>query len=90
MDTWTHQYISNAETDHPVTQAMDWHEAQQWCNFTLFKPGSLPKDVNAFLDERYGQHEGVWEQDGSVIMVICKPTASSTTAWFLDLIDQLI
>jgi len=45
---------------------------------------------HAFVDERYGQHEAVWKHQDTVMMAICKPTASTSSTWFLNLMEKLL
>src|SRR5262245_59446653 len=49
------------------------------------------RDVyHAYLDERYGQHEAVWQRGPLTIMVIVRPAAWTDTAWFLRLLEQVL
>jgi hypothetical protein len=45
---------------------------------------------HAYLDERYGQHEAVWQKDGLNIMLIVKPATWTNMAWFDNLLERMI
>ena len=45
---------------------------------------------HAYHDERYGQHEAVWQTDGINIMLIVKPTVSTDEAWFSRLLEEMV
>ena len=49
------------------------------------------KDVyHAYHDERYGQHEAVWQKNGHNIMLIVKPAVWTDTVWFTDLLRKMV
>jgi hypothetical protein len=49
------------------------------------------RDVyHAYLDDRYGQHEAVWQRGPLTIMLIVRPAVWTDTAWFLRLLEQVL
>jgi hypothetical protein len=48
------------------------------------------RDVyHAYQDERYGQHEAVWQQDGLNTMLIVKPAVWTDVEWFDNLLEKM-
>ncbi len=45
---------------------------------------------HAYADERFGQHEAVWQQDGYNLMSIIKPTPWTNLRWFERLLSEII
>ena len=45
---------------------------------------------HAYQDERYGQHEAVWQKHGLNIMLIVKPAAWTDMTWFGNLLEQMV
>ena len=45
---------------------------------------------HAYHDERYGQHEAVWQKDGFNIVLIVKPTISTDVTWFGRLLEAMV
>jgi hypothetical protein len=49
------------------------------------------RDVyHAYLDDRYGQHEALWQRGTLTIMLIVRPAVWTDTAWFLRLLEQVL
>ena len=42
---------------------------------------------HAFLDERFGQHEVIFERDDAVVMLMVKPHPGSDREWFTQFLD---
>lgn len=45
---------------------------------------------HAYHDERYGQHEAVWQKNGVNIMLIVKPAVWTDVAWFTNLLEKMV
>jgi hypothetical protein len=45
---------------------------------------------HAYLDDRYGQHEAVWQRGLLTITLIVRPAAWTDTAWFLRLLEGVL
>jgi hypothetical protein len=45
---------------------------------------------HAYHDERYGQHEAVWQKNGLNIMLIVKPALWTNAEWFANLLEQMV
>jgi hypothetical protein len=49
------------------------------------------RDVyHAYLDDRYGQHEAVWQRGPLTILLIVRPAVWTDTAWFLRMLEQVL
>lgn len=49
------------------------------------------QDVHhAFLTERYGPHEAVWQANGHNFMLLTKPSTDTDGIWFSGLLEQLL
>jgi hypothetical protein len=44
----------------------------------------------AFLTERYGPHEAVWQAGGRTFMLLTKPSLETTAEWFAGLLGQMM
>jgi hypothetical protein len=44
----------------------------------------------AFVDERYGPHEAVWQRDGLTWMLLTKPARHTDRQWFHDLLQEFL
>jgi hypothetical protein len=45
---------------------------------------------HAFLTERYGPHEAVWQANGHNFMLLTKPSTATDGIWFSGLLEQLL
>ncbi len=45
---------------------------------------------HAFLTERYGPHEAVWQANGHNFMLLTKPSMETDGVWFKGLLEQLL
>jgi hypothetical protein len=45
---------------------------------------------HAFLTERYGPHEAVWQANGHTFMLLTKPSTGTDSKWFNELLSQLL
>lgn len=45
---------------------------------------------HAYQDERYGQHEAVWQKRGLNIMLIVKPAVWTDMTWFSTLLERMV
>jgi hypothetical protein len=45
---------------------------------------------HAYHDERYGQHEAVWQKHGLNIMLIVKPAVWTDMTWFSRLLEKMV
>jgi hypothetical protein len=45
---------------------------------------------HAYLDDRYGQHEAVWQRGALTVLLIVRPAGWTDTAWFLRLLEQVL
>ena len=45
---------------------------------------------HAFLTERYGPHEAVWQASGQNFMLLTKPSTDTDGTWFRGLLEQLL
>ncbi|MGB7926342.1 MAG: hypothetical protein WCF57_24085 [Pyrinomonadaceae bacterium] len=45
---------------------------------------------HAYHDERYGQHEAVWQKQGLTMMLIVKPAVWTDMAWFINLLNKMV
>jgi hypothetical protein len=45
---------------------------------------------HAFLTERYGPHEAVWQANGLNYMLLTKPSVATHATWFSGLLEQLV
>jgi len=49
------------------------------------------QDVHhAFLTERYGPHEAVWQANGLNFMLLTKPSTDTDGVWFSELLEHLV
>jgi hypothetical protein len=64
-------------------------EQRHPCSSRVLSMGGL--DVyHAYHDERYGQHEAVWQKDGLNLMLIVKPAVWTNMAWFAGLLERMV
>src|SRR5262249_33171631 len=45
---------------------------------------------HAFLTERYGPHEAVWQAKGHAFMLLTKPSTDTDSKWFSEFLSQLL
>ena len=45
---------------------------------------------HAFLTERFGPHEAVWQSNGCNFMLLTKPSQDTDAKWFIGLLEQLL
>jgi hypothetical protein len=45
---------------------------------------------HAYHDERYGQHEAVWQKHGHNMMLIVKPAVWTDMNWFNRLLEKMV
>jgi hypothetical protein len=45
---------------------------------------------HAYHDERYGQHEAIWQKHGLNIMLIVKPATWTDLTWFSNLLEKIV
>jgi hypothetical protein len=64
-------------------------EVRQKCSDRLLSVNGL-EVYHAYSDERYGQHEAVWQKDGRNIMLIVKPTIWTDMEWFTHLLEVMV
>lgn len=64
-------------------------EKRHPCSTRVLKINGL--DVyHAYHDERYGQHEAVWQKNGLNSMLIVKPAVWTDMAWFDNLLNEIV
>ena len=62
---------------------------KQPCSTEVRRIGSREVQY-AYLTERYGPHEAVWQRHGQNFMLLTKPTLESTSKWFWELLEQIV
>lgn len=64
-------------------------EIRQECSSSLLSVNGL-EVYHAYYDERYGQHEAVWQKGGRNMMLIVKPMKWTDIEWFIRLLEQMV
>lgn len=64
-------------------------ELRQPCTSQIIEIGDC-RVYHAYYDERYGQHEAVWQKSNHNFMLIIKPTIESNMAWFTEFLKKIV